>query len=95
MAKLLANSGDLEQMPHSVDSDLVCAVCQLPSYGSPDYNGLKQINVFIMHSSIFRSELSDGGGCHWLCKPNITKMHQNLNNKFNKQQQQKLNTNSC
>ena len=37
MAKLSANSGDPDQMPHSVTSDLGL---QLPFLGSPDYNGL-------------------------------------------------------
>ena len=39
MTKLFANSGDPDQMLRSVASDLV-TVCQLPFYGSPDYNGL-------------------------------------------------------
>ena len=45
MAKLFANSGDPDQMPHSAASRMrrliwVCTVCHLPFYGSPDYNGL-------------------------------------------------------
>ena len=33
MAKLFANSGDPDQI-------WVCTVCQVPFYGSPNYNGL-------------------------------------------------------
>ena len=40
MVELFAKSGDPNQMPHSAASDWVCTVCQLPFYGSPDYNGL-------------------------------------------------------
>ena len=40
MAKLFANSGDSDQTPHSVASDLGLHVCQLPFKGSPDYSGL-------------------------------------------------------
>ena len=45
MAKLFANSRDPDQTSRSVASDLwVCTVCQLPFYGSPDYNGLNRDN---------------------------------------------------
>ena len=39
--KLLANSGDPDQMQHSAGLIWVCTVCQLPFYKSPDYNGLR------------------------------------------------------
>ena len=40
MAKLFANSGD----PDQTSAALIwqCTVCQLPSYGSPVYNGLNK-----------------------------------------------------
>ena len=43
MAKLLVNSENHYQTPHSVVSDLlirVCTVCQLPFWRSPDQNRL-------------------------------------------------------
>ena len=40
MAKLFANNADPDQMPHYAASDLGLH-CQLPFYGSPDYNGLR------------------------------------------------------
>ena len=43
MTKLFANSGDPDQMPHSVVSDLglhCLPIRHLPSYVSPNYNGL-------------------------------------------------------
>ena len=43
MAILFTNSGDPDQTPHSAASDLVCTVCQLSFYGSPDYNGLNKL----------------------------------------------------
>ena len=45
MVKLFANSGDPDQTPRSVASDLGLH-CQLPFYGSPDYNGLKELGSF-------------------------------------------------
>ena len=41
MAKLFANSGDPDQMPHSVAFDLGLHCLQITFYGSPDYKGLK------------------------------------------------------
>ena len=38
-AKLIANSGDPD---HSAASDQGLTVCQVPFYGSPDYNGLNK-----------------------------------------------------
>ena len=40
MAKLFANSGDPDQMPHSAASDLGLHCLPSTFYGSPDYNGL-------------------------------------------------------
>ena len=37
MAKLFATSGDPDQTRRLI---WVCTVCQLPFYGSPNYNGL-------------------------------------------------------
>ena len=41
MAKLFANNGDPDQTPRSAASYLGLHFCQLPFYGSPDYNGLR------------------------------------------------------
>ena len=41
MAELFANSGDPDQMRMI----WVCTDCQLPFYGSPDYNGLNGATV--------------------------------------------------
>ena len=47
MARLFANSGDPDQMPHS--AIWVCTVCQLLFYGSTDYNGLtKKVLIFFL-----------------------------------------------
>ena len=43
MAKLFPNSGNPDQMPHFAASDLGLHFCQLPFYGSPDYNGFNYI----------------------------------------------------
>ena len=41
MAKLFANTGDPDQMPHSAASDLgLHCLPIIPLYWSPDYNGL-------------------------------------------------------
>ena len=43
MAKLFANSGDPDQMPRSVASDLGLHCLPITFYGYPDYNGLRTI----------------------------------------------------
>ena len=48
MAKLFANSGDPDQTPRSVASDM-----RLPFYGSPDYNGLKARLFFRSNSQYY------------------------------------------
>ena len=46
MAKLFANSEDPDQMLRSAAYDLgLQSVCQIPFYGSPDYNGLACCSV--------------------------------------------------
>ena len=40
MAKLFANSGDPDQMPHFAASDLGLHCLPITLLGSPDYNGL-------------------------------------------------------
>ena len=50
MAKLFANSGDPDQTRVLRRLNWVCTVCQLPFYGSPDYNGL--INHFLCECDI-------------------------------------------
>ena len=47
MVKLFANSGDPDQMPHSVAVIWVCTVCQLSFLGSPDYHGLTIIVLYV------------------------------------------------
>ena len=44
MAKLFANSGDPDQTLILRRLIWVCTVCQLPFYGSPNYNGLKTLS---------------------------------------------------
>ena len=41
MAKLFANSGDLDQTPRSAVSDLGLHCLPIALFGSPDYNGLR------------------------------------------------------
>ena len=41
MAKLIADSGDPDQTPHSAASDLGLHCLPSTFYGSPDYNGLR------------------------------------------------------
>ena len=61
-AKLFANSGD--RIRHRVLWCLiwVCTVCQLPFYGSPDYNGLKYL-----------SKINNDRACSELCT--IAELH--------------------
>ena len=49
MAKLFANSGDPDQMPHSAASDLGLHCLPITFYGSPDYNGLKDESNLVGH----------------------------------------------
>ena len=50
MAKLFANSGDPDQTPHLRRLTWVCTVCQLPFYGSSEYNGLRGMDAFLLDS---------------------------------------------
>ena len=55
MVALFANSGDPDQMPHSMASDLGLH-CQIPFLVSPDYNGLKAVRLsqlIILSSLVF------------------------------------------
>ena len=54
MVKLFANSGDADQTPHSVASDLGLHCLPITLfYGSPDYNGLSKLVAFTQNFSEF------------------------------------------
>ena len=46
MAKLFANSGDPDQMPHSAASDLGLHCLPVTFYGYLDYSGLKKCFIW-------------------------------------------------
>ena len=53
MAKLFANSRDPDLRARCGGLILVCIVCQIPFYGSPDYNGLRNHNCTCQFYFIF------------------------------------------
>ena len=53
MDKLFANSGDPDQMLHSVASDLGLHCLPITFYGSPSYNGLKLQAIFVADDTTF------------------------------------------
>ena len=47
MVELFVYSGDPDQMPHSAASDLGLHCLPAPFLGSPDYNGLELVHLYI------------------------------------------------